>query len=94
MSFPEPTGGGAGLIPLDSHQVGKVLEINAVEDLRGIPVVVTTSGERYLCVGKSDDDDWAARGATYFEAELASSGGTIKVTVVEEKNQIGFRPAG
>jgi len=88
MTFPDPPASRKVYADLDDL-VGQVVEITAIEDRSGIPVAVAADGTRYLC-----DGSWASQGATYIEGYLSTNNvRSIKVAVVQEHGQTGFRPA-
>lgn len=68
--------------------VGQVVEVAAVEELRGIPVLVI-GGLRYMAL-----DEWGERCATHLESAFATSQTeSFTVEVVRAANdEVGLQP--
>jgi hypothetical protein len=81
---PVPTPEELGYRPL-RDLVGQTINVDAVEDLDGIPIVVVAD-RRYICSGT-----WAEEGGTVLGAHLNRDGvDHLTVKVVELNGMVGF----
>lgn len=83
-NLPDPTPGGN--YPAIDELLGQQVDVAGVGFIAGVAHVLVNS-KWYVC-----ENDWASAGATALQAEMRAQGiEQIKVRVVQEQDQIGFR---